>query len=1274
MSLLEQSQQWYPTHVRVVVIRARGLRSKGKDGTNDAFVIMQLGKEKYSSSVAQKSREPLWREEAEFELPLLQQQGAKEKSTLYLIVTHRALVGLDKFLGQAVIDLAELYQHKTRNKVGWHKLHSKHGKKEKERGEIEVDIRFVRNNMTASMFDLSMKDKSRSTLGKLKDRFKGKKKDGFSDSMSAVVPSTGASADSHDEDVAPKKSKLKMLFPNPNLQRNTLSQSMSVLPTGPTSPADVSKKARAVDEDFTEIHLQNSPEEESSSKTFHVPKIMTHKRTSSADTKQVNLTPSVAGKKEAPSFFGGLRPKSDPMSQSNLCINGSHVYNEEPNPISPSRPKGDPKLMSNSQFYTSVEDLSSKSTASSAETSSGFSFDVQVLKSTTPSASQSFGSTGDLTTQRSDQPKEKDVGLPQSPKREQLAGKNTDTVNVVGGSTKSLNPFEDDVAEEEKKVRLTPEVEAVPKKEEPKRGGILPLFSRKTEAAKASGAKDSQNPFDMAEAKKPPTSLWANRTAAVKPKLDVSPKAETKASSLSSPLLTEPCSPSFPAVSDPFSLAPAIGLNGSTFSSLHLTYSPAAQPLHSSLNAKLDSMGSSSCADEFHLSPSPLPSACGSSPPTTSLDTQTSQFPSEPVVGRSEEAAVPCMQSRKTLAQCLFQELTGRSVGEDWSNSAVEQCDPSPGSPIKIIPEGRLENTDEVGGGGSEQEMETPRSMASQGEVFVEPLPLINFDPMPVSEASQPLEPPKVSPCSSLSSSDVQLVQREKVPPTPAPRKLMAMNQASDGLLQPSEGQLLEDLISFQWKVEQDEEMAVESAESGETDPTLAVGNSVYDLLTGQGEGDCGGMLVAELEPSTILRGGSSEAITDPLVPTVEEMGVNMGSPSSLGICGQLVFPGKLEVSTEDAFTKEQTEAGSQSLSPEPPTPPAVTLAWELEAQSPFDLKSDQNQIITDSNDLGSLRFVMVETNDSKAHLQELVNESQSDNEVTLSECEGEPFGQSADRSKRTALPDKNDSEELSVKANFGNPELTADVIEPSILDVGRDALHSNEEPFADPELQTSESSAVASSSSFQLVESVDFVSGEVGASPAPLDSVELLVPPLCLSALSQFACPALDDPPLIKPPVGSSHEVECSGQKKVLQARVLPTETQPILSQSSGSTVPSKHRPRPVKPMSAVEARFNERSPEENLKSKIKNVNVLVTKSAGHSLAVNENQTLKDYDPPDPAAAYSQLTHDELIQLVLKQNEVIAKKDGHLRDLESYIDNLLVRVMEETPNILKVA
>lgn len=64
----------------------------------------------------------------------------------------------------------------------------------------------------------------------------------------------------------------------------------------------------------------------------------------------------------------------------------------------------------------------------------------------------------------------------------------------------------------------------------------------------------------------------------------------------------------------------------------------------------------------------------------------------------------------------------------------------------------------------------------------------------------------------------------------------------------------------------------------------------------------------------------------------------------------------------------------------------------------------------------------------------------------------------------------------------------------------------------------------------------------------------------------------------------------------------------------------------------------------------------------------------LKKYDPSDPAYAYAQLTHDELIQLVLKQKNVITKRDLQVRELEDYIDNLLVRVMEETPNILRVS
>ncbi|MGH0178006.1 UNVERIFIED_CONTAM: hypothetical protein FKN15_076603 [Acipenser sinensis] len=59
-------------------------------------------------------------------------------------------------------------------------------------------------------------------------------------------------------------------------------------------------------------------------------------------------------------------------------------------------------------------------------------------------------------------------------------------------------------------------------------------------------------------------------------------------------------------------------------------------------------------------------------------------------------------------------------------------------------------------------------------------------------------------------------------------------------------------------------------------------------------------------------------------------------------------------------------------------------------------------------------------------------------------------------------------------------------------------------------------------------------------------------------------------------------------------------------------------------------------------------------------------------FTDPSDAAPYSQLTHDELVALLVKQKEALSKKDCQIRDLEDYIDNLLVRVMEETPNILR--
>ncbi|XP_008291965.1 rab11 family-interacting protein 2-like [Stegastes partitus] len=305
MSLADQ--QWCPTSVQVTVLQARGLRIKGKSGTNDAYAVMQVGKEKFQTSVAEKSVAPMWKEEAAFDLPPLH-HGAhgSERSTLHVHVLHRALVGPDKLLGQAVINLLQLSEDKTRSKTEWFKLLDKAGKPDKDRGEVLLDIQFMRNNMTASMFDLSAAGKSRSRLGKFKDKVRGKKKE--SDSGSGTTPSftqvlTDSEEEANGDEVAAskdgkKKHKIKSLFsPKSNLQKN-MSQSMSVLPA---------KNSTLSGSQSSGLNVDSSE----GKKKF---KFKIHKRSGSSDSKD-----SSSGQQ-----------KQAPVEQSNLCINGSHIYCEEP--------------------------------------------------------------------------------------------------------------------------------------------------------------------------------------------------------------------------------------------------------------------------------------------------------------------------------------------------------------------------------------------------------------------------------------------------------------------------------------------------------------------------------------------------------------------------------------------------------------------------------------------------------------------------------------------------------------------------------------------------------------------------------------------------------------------------------------------------------------------------------------------------------------------------------------------------------------------------------
>lgn len=167
------------------------------------------------------------------------------------------------------------------------------------------------------------------------------------------------SADSDDESPLKdkkKKSKIKTLFSKSNLQKTPLSQSMSVLPTSK------SDKVLLRPGDFQSRWEDDDNEDESSSASD----VMSHKRTESADPKQLNQSNFSLPKREGPSFFGGLRSKNDVLSRSNVCINGNHVYLEQPEtkgetkestPSSSPSPQGFRKK----HLFSSTENLATRS-------------------------------------------------------------------------------------------------------------------------------------------------------------------------------------------------------------------------------------------------------------------------------------------------------------------------------------------------------------------------------------------------------------------------------------------------------------------------------------------------------------------------------------------------------------------------------------------------------------------------------------------------------------------------------------------------------------------------------------------------------------------------------------------------------------------------------------------------------------------------------------------------------------------------------------------------
>ncbi|XP_058539685.1 rab11 family-interacting protein 5 isoform X3 [Neofelis nebulosa] len=206
--------------------------------------------------------------------------------------------------------------------MGWYKLHSKAGKKEKERGEIQVTIQFTRNNLSASMFDLSMKDKPRSPFSKIKDKMKGKKKYEL-ESASAILPSSAL----EDPELGSlgKMGKAKGFFLRNKLRKSSLTQSNTSL--GSDSTLSSASGSLAYQGPGAEL-LTRSPSRSSWLSTeggrdaTQSPKLLTHKRTYSDEASQMRAAP--------PRSLLDLQGHLEAASRSSLCVNGSHIYNEEP--------------------------------------------------------------------------------------------------------------------------------------------------------------------------------------------------------------------------------------------------------------------------------------------------------------------------------------------------------------------------------------------------------------------------------------------------------------------------------------------------------------------------------------------------------------------------------------------------------------------------------------------------------------------------------------------------------------------------------------------------------------------------------------------------------------------------------------------------------------------------------------------------------------------------------------------------------------------------------
>ncbi|XP_069733594.1 rab11 family-interacting protein 1 [Phaenicophaeus curvirostris] len=1333
---------------------------------------MSLGPRRFRTAVSERSGgQPVWREEATFELP-------PGPAALRLTVLHRALAGTDKFLGRAEVELPP--RDGTAGGCRWYKLRSKPGKKEKERGEIEVDIQFMRSNLTASMFDLSAKDKSRSPFGKLKDKLKGKKSSGLSDTTSEIIPSTTHSlADSEDEAVEKekKKSKFKALFSKPGLQKTSLSQSMSVLPTQPP----VTKRVRLHPSDFQpQWDDEETDDSPTSEKTFgnaqgeksSPSSVFKSRKTATLDIRQINPGTTSHTKKEGLSLFSGLKSKSDPVSKSSLCINGSHIYMEEStgkdnSPVS----SPSPHLFKRKQLFASEENLSSRPTkgpeemgrtspshafsgSASLETFKSMTLPSYKLLSSEEYPEPSVPPTVEVTreTEKTDPKKSTLLSL--------VTGKKEAVKTIDAESIPDRNSLQD----EENKI---PEE----KREQEAKGFELPGdLSRRGPAGDSCCTEDvfankqPLNPFE--EEPKPEKAAAPAKTKAVKPRLGASSEEETKAVL---PTLAPESLPAFLSVqhvrsdNNPFVSKPGekVQMPDSEIiatSPASLTFPPpsAAEVVNSKnpfipeqgrTPTALDPKGVARFPSSHHLAPkAPLPGQGSGSAnnPFASDWGQSSQGPDRSDTRASRGLSHPPAPSLPSVCHFNDNNPFASKLGQEADAPGFK---PAAGSSPSCLPSdadgsaAELERSDHDAAGDSSAVAVTNnvKAVSSAPSTLSDTpglAPKKQHD-SPQLQAKTSLQSSKLGKGKSVSFllgglEDEDLGGQEGEEQGSGYREMSLTGSDAAG-----------QRARFAGKLEA-ECCPLSELSSDSTGPTRTSGAAAWGGVDAgrvntepYAKGDKGFASLSKHSDNPLPE-TSAEQPSAPERELKEEQEI-LGRKRWEG-CMPMLEPQASPLDRNDSFSKAgsaKPALGPSTLSPHdagggragtevsvtpkpaprlkkcPPVSRAEGLSGDvlssgnsLKAMPDADKASDAHGFLPQSSSLETA--APPATVRESGRVRCLKNEGDDDLFDSLT-SQKSFIPTSGDRGLKLAslpvIPEGGSDDELLGDCQENRVVVVGDdnVSEAGKQSLGLVALHEELRGHTDScaadrvTLATlGEGSAPGASKLSRAAVDAHRVSDEVadlglgvtchsGEQNSRFEKEELKIsagveehadcdffePSVSSSSLSSPSQPCFSAHSLLSDT--QSHRAESpkkttaegfadkagnSGKKKLLRAWVSPSEMHPSQAEQGSEALSAKHRLHPVKPMNATATK----PPSTNL-------NVLST--------MNEKlleMNAKKYDPTDPAYAYAQLTRDELIQLVLKQKDTITKKDLQVRELEDYIDNLLVRVMEETPNILRVS